>query len=405
MNAQFRACRATAGPLRGFRRRMAPVVAGFLATMVAMPGAATTFPADPLQSGTPFPPANIMFILDDSGSMDYTRLPDNPVAVTPNDISLLAYTQNSLSYNPNTNYLAWIQATTANTFVRLTGGTDYLDAFSDLEYVDDGINTSGQIDLSSGIQTFYVPKTTGLDNTLTASYYRYQILRTGQVIRSDWANSGATGQTIVINALPATLLTGSTARNTWWSGTTGGTAPNTYSVDVPAGVSNLTVTISGGDADADLYVRRTSLPTTGTGRCPGSDTDSNEVCSTNNPTAGTYYIGVRAANNSGSDSFSNVTLSATYTIDEGCTGSGTTWRNCTQVTPTGRSEPDELTNYATWYSYHRSRVKAAKAGAAEAFSKLGSSLRVGFDSIWNRNPPSDIDSSVGTTPRYPIPVA
>lgn len=60
------------------------------------------------------------------------------------------------------------------------------------------------------------------------------------------------------------------------------------------------------------------------------------------------------------------------------------WRNCTFATPTGRSDADEMTNYATWYSYHRSRMKVAKAGASEALSRVGEKLRVGLDTI-NRN--------------------
>jgi type IV pilus assembly protein PilY1 len=35
-----------------------------------------------------------------------------------------------------------------------------------------------------------------------------------------------------------------------------------------------------------------------------------------------------------------------------------------------RSLSAELANYATWYSYHRTRIKVAKAGASEAFSRL-----------------------------------
>src|SRR5690606_30425496 len=35
----------------------------------------------------------------------------------------------------------------------------------------------------------------------------------------------------------------------------------------------------------------------------------------------------------------------------GCssTGSGNGWRSCTQTTPTGRSEAEERTNFATWF--------------------------------------------------------
>jgi type IV pilus assembly protein PilY1 len=70
--------------------------------------------------------------------------------------------------------------------------------------------------------------------------------------------------------------------------------------------------------------------------------------------------------------------------NRGCGDSGATWRNCVFVTPTGRSEADEMVNFATWYSYHRSRMKVAKAGASEALSQVGDNLRIGLDTI-NRN--------------------
>jgi type IV pilus assembly protein PilY1 len=60
------------------------------------------------------------------------------------------------------------------------------------------------------------------------------------------------------------------------------------------------------------------------------------------------------------------------------------WRNCSFTTPTGRADADEMTNFATWYSYHRSRMKVAKAGASEALSRVGEKLRLGLDTI-NRN--------------------
>lgn len=50
-------------------------------------------------------------------------------------------------------------------------------------------------------------------------------------------------------------------------------------------------------------------------------------------------------------------------------------------TKTNRTQAEELANIATWYSYHRTRMKVAKAGASEAFSRLGNALRVGFATI------------------------
>ncbi len=66
-----------------------------------------------------------------------------------------------------------------------------------------------------------------------------------------------------------------------------------YTVTVPSGKTNLTVTISGGTGDADLYVRRGANPTTTTYDCRPYKTGSAETCTFANPVAGTYNIGIR----------------------------------------------------------------------------------------------------------------
>lgn len=93
------------------------------------------------------------------------------------------------------------------------------------------------------------------------------------------------------------------------AGTTTGTTPVTstvsnisvatsawkyYTVTVPTGKTNLTVTISGGTGDADLYVRRGANPTTTTYDCRPYKTGNAETCTFTNPVAGTYNIGIRA---------------------------------------------------------------------------------------------------------------
>ena len=42
---------------------------------------------------------------------------------------------------------------------------------------------------------------------------------------------------------------------------------------------------------------------------------------------------------------------------------------------------EEMTNYANWYSYYRTRMQAAKSSAGRAFSSLSDSIRVGFITI------------------------
>ena len=46
-------------------------LAAFIATLLALPVHAATFPNYPLQTGTNSVPPNILFILDDSGSMEW----------------------------------------------------------------------------------------------------------------------------------------------------------------------------------------------------------------------------------------------------------------------------------------------------------------------------------------------
>jgi serine protease len=74
---------------------------------------------------------------------------------------------------------------------------------------------------------------------------------------------------------------------------TGGVSSN-YTLVVPSGKTSAVVTISGGTGDADLYVKLGSAPTTSSYSCRPYLTGNNETCTFNSPTAGTYYINVRA---------------------------------------------------------------------------------------------------------------
>lgn len=81
----------------------------------------------------------------------------------------------------------------------------------------------------------------------------------------------------------------------------------TYFIDVPQGAINLSVVISGGTGDADLYVRHGSLPTSTTYDCRPYASDNNESCFFPTPTAGRYYILL-----DGWTSYSGLTLTASF---------------------------------------------------------------------------------------------
>lgn len=80
-----------------------------------------------------------------------------------------------------------------------------------------------------------------------------------------------------------------------------------YSDTLPSGVSTLTVTISGGSGDADLYVNQGSQPDQYTHDCRPYLLGNNETCTFTSPTAGEWYFGIRAYS-----AFSGVTLTVEY---------------------------------------------------------------------------------------------
>jgi secreted trypsin-like serine protease len=88
-----------------------------------------------------------------------------------------------------------------------------------------------------------------------------------------------------------------------------------FTLEVPAGATNLSFTISGGTGDADLYVRRGSAPTDTTFDCRPFLGGNNETCNFAAPVAGTYFVGVKAFS-----AFSGVTLLGRFTAPGGFPG-------------------------------------------------------------------------------------
>ncbi|WP_425508327.1 pre-peptidase C-terminal domain-containing protein [Tahibacter amnicola] len=81
-----------------------------------------------------------------------------------------------------------------------------------------------------------------------------------------------------------------------------------YTMEVPAGATNLRFTTTGGTGDADLYVRFGAAPTTSTYTCRSWTSSNAETCNITPAQAGTYYVMVRAY-----ATFSGVTLTGSYT--------------------------------------------------------------------------------------------
>ena len=102
--------------------------------------------------------------------------------------------------------------------------------------------------------------------------------------------------TPLTNGVPVTGIADSTAGNFKYC-----------SLDVPAGQTTLTFTISGGTGDADLYVNFGAKPTTTVYQCRPYLSGNAETCTFTPPAAGTYWVGLRAY-----AAYSGVTLTGTY---------------------------------------------------------------------------------------------
>lgn len=371
-------------------------------------GTGLDIPDSPLITDAQVAP-NILFVLDDSSSMTYDYMPDsvpkvgttsagsgtlscsgNTNSTSTTYIGCSAYPRNTVYYNPLTTYQPW----TLPDGTLMTGGTSYGSAYSNTMYVPYSATgpagngtvttTSSTTDLASSIQTFYVPKDTGSTDADTylatgSNYYRYQILTDGTIWRSEYVSYTSSNTP---TATTGTLATTVSANSGSYLPSSGG-----YTITVPSGVTTLTISTSStsncsnNSRCADLYVKSGSAPTTSSYDYRSVSNGNTESVSISSPTAGTWYVRLYAQS-----TFSNVTVGYTYTVSHGCdtTTSGYGWRNCTQTTPTGRTEAAERSNFATWYSYNRTRNKAAKSGASQAFAEMGDDVRVGFRTIWGR---------------------
>ncbi|WP_196139725.1 S8 family serine peptidase [Aliikangiella sp. G2MR2-5] len=89
----------------------------------------------------------------------------------------------------------------------------------------------------------------------------------------------------------------------------------TFTMEVPAGASDLSFVTTGGSGDADMYVKFGSAPTTSSYDCRPYKSGNEETCNISNVQAGTYYVTLR-----GYSAFSGVSLTGSYS--EGGNGGG-----------------------------------------------------------------------------------
>ncbi len=365
---------------QSFHRRAPVFLCAMVCTLAGMPIHAATFPNNPLITGGDGIPPNILLILDDSGSMESAAMPADRDNLN-DQVSHRSFPNNTLFYNPAKSYRPWRTAST-NLDDRW-GNANWRSAANHTTSASTGAGTKNLIDDTDGI--YYVPKIGVTDpGTDSTKYTRYflttingvDVVATLKQVRREIYNS--TLDTI-------SKYDGSGGR------------PNVeISIDVPNNTQKLEVYLSGG---------------TGNGRLRVYSPSGNESCSSNNSTGneeqcvlennvGSGNRTIRIENYSTSSTLANAGL-IVYVSKLDAVAETPSYLN-DQGVLTQRSQADELQNFANWFQYYRTRSKTAKAGASEAFGRLGSRYRVGFDTIWNRG--GSTPNTSGSAPSFPIPV-
>ena len=110
-----------------------------------------------------------------------------------------------------------------------------------------------------------------------------------------------------------------------------------YTLEVPAGATDISFVISGGSGDADMYVKFGSTPTDSSYDCRPYVGGNNETCNVTS-SGGTYYIRVKAY-----QTFSGVSLVGSYTAAGGGGGSG--------PTPVNETVANISINRGSWSRY------------------------------------------------------
>jgi len=116
---------------------------------------------------------------------------------------------------------------------------------------------------------------------------------------------GGTTDGTLTSGTPATGLSDATGGQKFWK------------ITVPAGQSSLTIALSGGTGDADLYVQAASKPTMTTYTCRPYKTGNAETCTITSPSAGDYWVMLNAY-----AAYSGVTLTGSFSGSGGGGGGG-----------------------------------------------------------------------------------
>jgi vibriolysin len=128
-----------------------------------------------------------------------------------------------------------------------------------------------------------------------------------------------------------------------------------FKITVPAGQTQLKITMSGGTGDADLYVKRGAQPTLSVYDYRPFLTGNNETVTVANPVAGDWYISLN-----GYAAYSGVSLNANYT---GGAAQCTTYSGSLSGTGASQIQPNGTYYQTTVVGTHTGKLVGPASGA------------------------------------------
>lgn len=398
---------------------------------------------------------NILFVLDDSGSMAWDFMPDW-VSSASDDALIRNSAYNGVYYNPAFTYSPPINYDNATSRVSMTASqtSNWTRVPFDGYYVQTASATGGNnlfTDGSSGATQDLTPTTsaryytfvpgeycstpklkTCVAQTSSSNTYPYpallrwcssSALSNCQANRVDVAPTG--GSTYLFPRYPGQTITSPVAaRATVRFNISFGTG--TVSNVTVGGVSILPANASGTTSNslAQAVVDAINLCTTAaTGRCGVagySATRSSNTVTLTAPASQGALTTTPVYTVSGAGSVSNITafsggVTGVYVpgsnvrtlIQSGTNsypypGSSSKAAGRTDCAASTCTYAEEMTNFANWWAYYRTRMQMTKSAASIAFAALDNKYRLGYVSI-NNNTGSDflnigdIDTTAGTT--------
>ena len=354
-------------------RRLLAAFLGTTTLVMPVPSQAgtVTLATAPLASSTSIAvKPNLVFVLDDSGSMAWDHMPDDnndagsAVSFNYGDYGVRSSQCNQVYYDPTITYIPPIKA---------DGVTSYSNSSFSGAWVN-GFNTgAGTTDLRTSFKADQDEITTA-DTAQTAYYYSYSGSQTTLAQKNyhsttstfynecNSANKSSTGEAVFTKVVITDAAISTTAKLTLECSSCASTSVSSIKID---GVELMSAAST---ASNSTSTAATNIATRITLNGFSASASSNVVTITGLPVSASSIVVTKTSG-------SNMSFSPTIFQ---------------------KADAAKKTNFANWYSYYRTRMLMMKTATGHAFKKLDNKYRVGLMKISSSTPVVEVDTFEGS---------